>query len=310
MAREMSIPQTNSFEHISELVTRKVKGRGAVRAAVILTGATRGFGACTQAAQQGLIAPVVIGTSEDIQRTIKGTFLKTADTIEAADIVASVSVAMKLALDGKTDLILADERAADAALAALRAGEAGFVPKGGVASSVAVLKPERYRKLLLLSDCAVCAAPDLRAKLGIIQNMVGVARSIEMGSPRIAVLAAVEVVYPQMPVTMEGAVLAKMAERQQIKGAMVDGPLSFDVAMDDFAATSKGITQSPVAGQADAFLAPNVEVASGVYSALSLFGSCERGAIIVGGAVPIAITMRTDSATEMLNSIYLGILGA
>ena len=101
-----------------------------------------------------------------------------------------------------------------------------------------------------------------------------------------------------------------MAERRQIKGALVDGPLSFDVAMDEFAATSKGITQSPVAGQADAFLAPNVEVAAGVYSALSLFGSCERGSVIPGGAVPVAITMRTDTADEMLNSLYLGILTA
>jgi len=308
MAKQISIPVTHSFEQIKRLASEKVKTGKKVRTVLISGGSKEAIAALSRAVDAGLIEPVIVGVEETVRAATGGTGLESAELVDAQDVSAAVGVGCQKAMERKADLIFADEYAADAIIAEVRAGNSGFVPKGRVASSVAVLKPEKYPKLLMLSDCAVNATPDLKVKVGTVQNIVKVAGTLAIENPRVAVVAAVEVVYPQMPVTMEGAVLAKMAERGQIKGAQVDGPLSFDVAMDEFAATSKGITQSPVAGQADAFLAPNVEVASGVYSALSLFGHCKRGAVVVGGTVPVVAAMRTDSVDEILNSLYLGIL--
>lgn len=308
MTKQMSIPVTHTFEQITHLAAQRVKAGTKIRAAVVSGGAKETFEALIRAVEEGLIEPIIVGARAEVRASISGTVLDAAEIVDVDDIETAVSVASRMASEHKVDLVFADEYAADTIVSEIARAESGFVPKGGTASSVAVLKPEKYPKLLLLSDCAVNATPDLKAKLGIVKNIVKVAGSLAIENPRVAVLAAVEVVYPQMPVTMEGAVLAKMAERRQIKGAQVDGPLSFDVAMDEFAATSKGITRSPVAGQADAFLAPNVEVASGVYSAMSLFGCCERGSVIVGGAVPVVAAMRADSIDEILNSLYLGVL--
>jgi phosphotransacetylase len=124
----------------------------------------------------------------------------------------------------------------------------------------------------------------------------------------VAALAAVEVVYPQMPVTMEAAVLAKMADRGQIKKVALDGPLSFDVAVDGTAASAKGITNSAVAGKANAFLAPNAEVAFGIYSALSLFADASGANVIVGGRVPVATAIRSDSEESRYQSLALACL--
>ena len=123
-----------------------------------------------------------------------------------------------------------------------------------------------------------------------------------------AVLGAVEVVYPQMPVTVDAAVLSKMNERGQIKGGEVDGPLSFDCAIDPAAARSKGITRSPVAGQADAMVAPNTETAHGVYTAMALYGKAQVGAIVYGGRCPVACPRRAGSVEALFNSIVLSVL--
>jgi phosphate butyryltransferase len=160
----------------------------------------------------------------------------------------------------------------------------------------------------MLTDGGVVVQPDLMVKLNLISNMVYLANSIGLVNPRIAVVTAVEAVYPQMQATLDGAILAKMAERGQIKGACVDGPLSFDIAVDMLAARAKGITNSPVAGQADGLLAPCIEVANGVYNAMTLYGHCEIGGVIVGGKVPLAVNTRADSQQARFHSIVLATL--
>jgi len=129
-----------------------------------------------------------------------------------------------------------------------------------------------------------------------------------LDKPRIAIVAAVEAIYPHMPVTLDAAVLAKMAERGQIKGALVDGPLSYDVAIDMEAARAKGICHSSVAGQADAMVASSMEVANGVYLAMSFCGKCDIGGVIVGGLVPVAANFPSDSLSSRFHSILLALL--
>ena len=142
----------------------------------------------------------------------------------------------------------------------------------------------------------------------MVNNLIAVGNRIGIDTPRVAVLAAVEVVYPQMPATIDGAVLGKMSERNQIKGGFVDGPLSFDCAVDPVAAESKGITNSEVAGRANAMLAPNIDTAHGVYKAMALYGNARVGGVIYGGRVPVALAARSDSAENILNSIALAVL--
>jgi phosphate butyryltransferase len=159
-----------------------------------------------------------------------------------------------------------------------------------------------------LTDGAVWPEPDLPRKIDLIFNLVSVSRALGLDRPRIAVVAAVEAIYPQMPVTLDAAVLAKMAERGQIRGALVDGPLSYDVAVDMEAAQAKGIRHSAVAGQADAMLASSIEVANGVYLAMSLYGRCDIGGVIAGGLVPVAASFPSDSLSSRFHSILLAIL--
>ena len=121
-------------------------------------------------------------------------------------------------------------------------------------------------------------------------------------------VVSAEVIAPWMPVTIDAAIIAKMADRGQIEGACVDGPLSFDVAVDAVAARAKGITDSAVAGQADIVLAPNIETANGVYRAMNLYGRATMGAIVVGGAAPVVISSRSDSVQTRFNSLALGII--
>lgn len=133
---------------------------------------------------------------------------------------------------------------------------------------------------------------------------------IGIDNPRIAIITAVEAIYLQMPATTDAAILAKMAERSQIKGARVDGPLSFDVAIYMLAASSKGIQNSPVAGQADAMVASTIKVAQSIYNAMSLYGKCDIGGVIVGGRVPVAINSWADSQSARFNSIVLAFLSS
>jgi phosphate butyryltransferase len=290
-------PGAVSFQGILQLAREKAAEGRKVRAALITSGTGQSVEAFSRAAQEGVIEPVLIVAGDGGEGIMSVTGVSEDHVTRVADIGAAIDKAATLVGNRILDLLVADESASEPLLDRIRGNDQDLVQKGDLASFVAVIKPASYPKLLLL-----------KTKLGVIGNMVRVAGSLGIKRPRIAVLAAVEVVYPQMPVTMEAAILAKMADRGQIKGAAVDGPLSFDVAMDDFAAKSKGILNSEVAGQADAFLAPNIEAASGVYSALSLFGSSERGGVVVGGVVPLVVAMRTDRAEERFNSIRLGVL--
>jgi phosphate butyryltransferase len=308
---DVHIPDVHSWPQIIERA-RTLTAKEPIRAALVDISDLDMLKAFAKAVADGLIEPTVFGD--------KNLFQKLCDEQEIAfdspkiehayhkDL--AVINAAKLAFDGRIDLLVKGRTVTADMLKALFDLGAYYVSKGTAVTHVAVMKPEKYPKLLLLSDSAVIVEPDLRRKLSIIENLVGVGKCLGIDDLRVAVLAAVEVVYPQMPVTIDAAVLAKMSDRRQTKGAIVDGPLSFDVAVDMPAAHAKGVTNSPVAGQADALLAPNIEVANGVYKAMSLYTQCEIGGVIVGGRVPIAIGSRVDTVESKYDSIVLGVLTA
>jgi len=271
------IPEVHSFEQI-----RGLASKGAARAVVIGPTVPEADDAINKATSDGLIS---------IVHQLK-------DAGSLSEITEPITT-------GKIDLLIQGATSLCPLISALKTGGIGGK---SVLNHVAVLKPEQYPKLLMLTDGAVNTDPDLKTKISLIANLARVARAIGVENPRVAPVAAVEAIYPQMNVTVEGAVLAKMSDRGQIKDAMVDGPLSFDVAVDMFAAHSKGITTSAVAGQADALLASNVQVGRGLYEAMGMFCKAERGAVIVGGPVPMAVNEPFDDSEARYNSIVLATL--
>ncbi len=281
------------------------------RAAIIEPAHGHYFRAFSRAVENGLIEPVVIvGDREKTEKSAKATGfdLQAVTLVESSAGDASVRTALKMVGSDEIDLIVRGSVPTDLFMHALFEAEGGFVRKGRLVSHVATIKPERYGKVILLTDALVNVAPSLKTKLGLVQNLTAVGQAIGLETARIAVLAAVEVVYPQMPVTVDGAVLAKMSDRHQFKGCFVDGPLSFDCAVDPVAAESKGITNSEVAGRANAMLAPNIETAHGIYKAMALYGKAQMGGVIHGGVVPVAIAARSDSEETIFNSIALAVL--
>jgi len=308
---EITIPPVNSYSHIFERAKAKAAGKP-IRAALVGPNDPDMLTAFARATADRLIEPIIIGDRRAFEQALaeQKFNMASAQMIDLPDTESAVRRATQMAANREIDLIVRGRIAPAEMLSLLFAAGPQFLKEDKTVSHVAVLRPQKYPKLLLVTDAGVTIQPDLKAKLNLIQNLVGVAKAIGVENPRLAILAAVEVVYPTMPVTMEAAVLSKMAERGQIKGAYVDGPLSFDVAVDMFAAHSKGVKSSAVAGQADAMLAPNIETANGIYKAMTLFGRCEMGAVIVGGRVPVSVGSRSDNAQGKYNSILLGVLTA
>jgi len=177
---------------------------------------------------------------------------------------------------------------------------------GKLLSHVAVFKSPRYDRLIYMTDGAMVVAPTLQDKVQIIQNAVGVAHKLDNEVPKVACIAAVEVVNPDMPETVEAAALAKMCDRNQIRGCIVDGPLGLDNAVSEESARHKGV-DGPVAGRADILLVPNIVAGNVIYKTLVYFGQVETAAILTGARAPIVLTSRSDSPEARLNSLALAI---
>jgi phosphate butyryltransferase len=180
---------------------------------------------------------------------------------------------------------------------------------GNVLSHVAVFEVEGFQQFIILTDAAMNIAPDLEQKAQIIKNSVFVARKIGVKFPKVAPIAAVEVINPTMPATLDAAALTLMNKRGQIKDCVIDGPLALDNAISVFAAEHKGI-QSEVAGQADILLVPTIEVGNALYKSLVYFARAKVGAVIAGAKAPIVLTSRADTAESKLYSLALALCSA
>ena len=215
------------------------------------------------------------------------------------------AMAVKMVNEGQVDFLITGEIGLSDILSGLFSKANDFRNGKQLVSHVAVFEHEKYPRLLFLSDGAVNVAPDLVRKMAIVQNAVGIAQALGVETPKVAVLAAVEVVYPVMDATKDGAVLAKMSDRKQIKGCVIDGPLSMDCAVVPEVARDKGVV-SEVAGVADVLIAPNIETGNGIYKAMSLVSKAKSAGVIVGGKCPIAISSRCDGPDNNFHTILLG----
>lgn len=309
---QITVPEINSFEKLLDRARDKVSSGRKPRAALVLSSEGAMFRAFAQAADNGLVDPIIVGNKEALSQRLSesGASLGGARIVDIPQPEQAVATVAQMASRDEIDLVVKGGGMPRSDFLELGFEQGAlFVSEGKRLGHIAVIKPARYDKLLLLTDGGVAVQPDLKQKLALIQNAVAFARRvIGLSSPRVAVLAAVEVVYPQMPVTTEAAVLSKMADRGQIKDAFVDGPVSFDCAVDMSAARSKGLDKSQVAGRADILLAPNIETGNGIYRAMALYGRAQVGGVLIGGRVPVAVGARSDSVETNFHSIVLGVL--
>lgn len=217
----------------------------------------------------------------------------------------AVQQAVKSASSGEADALMKGHVDTATLLREVLRDENGL-KTGATISHVAVFEFPEFDRLLFVTDAAMNIAPDLKQKVDIVKNAVGVAQRIGIETPVVAPLSAVEVVNQAMPSSTDAALLTMMNQRGQIKGCIVDGPLAFDNAISVASAKSKGITSS-TAGLADILVVPNIEAGNILYKSFMYFGRAKVGAVIEGAKVPIVLTSRADSAESKLYSIALAV---
>ena len=268
--------------------------------------------AASQAIDLGLVDVILVGDEKMIAEVCHNENIDSAKfTIVHNPVeLSAVAQAVQMVRDGEGDFLMKGLCSTDKFLRAILNKETGLLPPKGTLTHCGVIENPNYHKLLFVGDVAVIPAPDLKQKQVIMDFLVKTAKSVGVQTPKVAIIAATEQVLPSQPATMEAAQLAKMAERGQIKGCIADGPLALDVAIDLESAQIKGM-ESPVAGDADCLLFPNIESGNVFYKANSkLVVGVRQAGILVGAKVPCVLSSRADSTDTKLNSIAVAAMSA
>ena len=219
--------------------------------------------------------------------------------------LSSVAQAVQMVRDGEGDFLMKGLCSTDKFLRAVLNKETGLLPPKGTLTHCTTLEIPSYHKLLFVGDVAVIPAPDIKQKQIIMECLVKTANAVGVEKPKVAIIAATEQVLTSQPATVEAAMLSKMADRGQIKECIADGPLALDVAIDQESVRIKGLV-SPVAGDADCLLFPNIESGNVFYKANSkLVPGVRQAGMLVGAKVPCVLSSRADSIDTKLNSIAI-----
>ena len=263
-----------------------------------------------EAAAKGLIVPILVGPAARIAE-VAGQARLSVDRVQIVDTPHSHGAAAKaveLVRTGQAELLMKGSLHTDELLGAVVAREAGL-RTGRRISHVFVMDVPTYHKVLVVTDAAINIAPTLEDKVDICQNAIDLAVSLGVSRPKVAILAAVETVTSKMPATIDAACLCKMAERGQIRSAVLDGPLAFDNAISTDAAATKGI-RSEVAGDPDILLAPDLEAGNILAKQLTFLANADSAGLVLGARVPIILTSRADSVRSRIASCGVAMLVA
>lgn len=255
-----------------------------------------------EAAKQGLIEPVLVGPEHRIRAVAEaeGVDLSPYTLLSTEHSHAAAAQAVALARSGEVEALMKGSLHTDEIMGAVVASSTGLRTERRV-SHVFVMDVPTYPRLLLVTDAAINIAPTARDKVDIVQNAIDLARVLDIDPPRVAILAAVETVNPIMQATVDAAMLCKMADRGQIRGGILDGPLAFDNAVSEEAARTKKIV-SPVAGRADVLLLPDLEAGNMVAKQLQYLAGADAAGVVLGARVPIVLTSRADTVRTRLAS--------
>jgi phosphate acetyltransferase len=266
-------------------------------------------GAIDAAAEQ-LIEPVLVGPEGKIRSVAAkhGIDLTGRKIVDAAHSQDAAARAVALIREGKGELLMKGSLPTDELMRAVTASSTGLRTERRI-SHVFIMDVPGHPETLFITDAAINIFPDLDVKRDIVQNAIDLWVGVGMGTPRVAILSAVETVTTKIPSTIEAAALCKMADRGQITGGLLDGPLAFDNAIDPEAARIKGIA-SPVAGRAQILVVPDLEAGNMLAKNLSFLAHADAAGIVLGARVPIILTSRADSVRTRLASCAVAALYA
>jgi phosphotransacetylase len=257
-----------------------------------------------------LIVPLLVGPAASIAAAAKvaGIALNDLEVVDAPHSHAAAAKAVELVRAGRAEILMKGSLHTDELMAAVVAREGGL-RTGRRISHAFIMDVPTYHKVLIVTDGAINIAPTLEDKIDICQNAIDLAQALGLATPKLAILAAVETVTSKMPATIDAAALCKMAERGQITGGILDGPLAFDNAISAEAARIKGI-RSSVAGDADILLAPDLESGNILAKQLSYLAKADSAGLVLGARVPIILTSRADSVRSRIASCGVAVLVA
>ncbi|MHB0857017.1 MAG: bifunctional enoyl-CoA hydratase/phosphate acetyltransferase [Anaerolineae bacterium] len=281
---------------------------GPKRLAVAMAANAELLAAVCEAQATGITTCVLVDSRERLLRLAETDQLDISgmDIVDLDDHAKAAQLVTQLGREGEADVVMKGSLETSLFMRAALDRDCGL-RTGRLFTHVAVYEIPNFGRLLLISDGGVVVAPDIYQKIEIVQNSIDVAVKLGIMEPKVAILAAAELVNPKIPSTVDAANLSKMAERGQIRGGIVDGPLALDNAISEASARIKGI-KSPVAGQADILIVPDVEAGNLLAKAITYFGRGEMAGVVVGGCAPMVVTSRSDSHVTKLVSIALGVI--
>jgi phosphate acetyltransferase len=303
MSREFG---TGKYEQLLE----RCRGLEPVPTAVVHPCEQTALAGALEAAEKGLIAPILVGPAKKIAEIAAqgGLSLGTTRVVDAPHSQAAAAKAVELVRTGEAELLMKGSLHTDELLSAVVARDTGL-RTGRRISHVFIMDVPTYHKVLVITDAAINIAPVLEDKVDICQNAIDLCVLLGVDRPKVAVLAAVETVNSKMQATLDAAALCKMAERGQIRLGLIDGPLAFDNAISREAARIKGIT-SQVAGDPDILLAPDLEAGNILAKQLSFLARADSAGLVLGARVPIILTSRADSVRARIASCGVAMVAA
>jgi phosphate acetyltransferase len=266
--------------------------------------------ATCDAAEARLIAPIIAAPAAKVTAVAAKYDLDISgfEIVDAPHSDAAASKAVALIRDGKGQLLMKGSLHTDELMRAVTSSANGLRTERRI-SHVFIMDVPTYPNTLFITDAAINIFPDLEAKRDIVQNAIDLFTQIGLGTPKVAILSAVETVTPKIPSTIDAAALCKMAERGQITGGILDGPLAFDNAIDPEAAAIKGI-HSEVAGHAQILVVPDLEAGNMLAKNLTFLAGADAAGIVLGARVPIILTSRADSLRTRMASCAIAALYA
>jgi phosphotransacetylase len=300
--------RTPAHTTVGQPLLERARQLGAIRMAVVHPCDVISLAAALDAWRCGLIEPVLVAPRHKLEQVARDGALDLAD-VPIDDVPhshAAAARAVALAASGHVDALMKGSLHTDELMTAVIAATSGLRTARRI-SHCYLMNTPAYPRPFIITDGAINIAPTLEDKADIVRNAIDLARILGVATPRVAILAAVETINPRMQATLDAAALCKMADRGQITGAILDGPLAFDNAISAAAAKIKGIA-SEVAGRADILLVPDLESGNMLAKQLEYLGGATSAAVVVGARVPIVLTSRADSRESRIASCALAVL--
>jgi phosphate butyryltransferase len=296
------------IKKLDELIA-KVKGSPKKRLVVACGEDPHTIEAVARAQGEGLVEVIMVGNKGKIEKvasehSVSSIFHK---IIHEQETKKALNLAVKMVRDGEGDILMKGLVTTPDYMRAILNKESGLVPPGGLLSHVTVVEAPAYPKLLVVSDVAVLVLPDLEQKVKMLEYAIEVAQSLGIENPYAYLISSAETVSQKVPSTVDGALIKVMAERGQIKGAKVEGPVGIDIAISRESAAIKGF-KGEGAGQADILIFPNIEAANVFYKTCTIMGGASLAAIVTGALAPCILTSRGDSEVSKFYSIGLAAL--